>query len=55
LELTRSDIKKLNENTINTIKFYTLRKDYEFNPSEADNQNLKKYLNFLKVYKIKKK
>lgn len=55
VELTENDIKKLNENTINMIKFYTLKKDYEFSPSEADNQNLKKYLNCLKVYKIKKK
>lgn len=55
VELTRSDLKKLNGNTINTIKFFTLKKDYEFSPSETDNQNLKKYLNCLKVYKIKKK
>lgn len=55
VELTGSDIKKLNGNTINTIKFYTLKKDYEFSPSETDNQNLKTYLNCLKVYKIKKK
>lgn len=55
LELTSRDIKKLNANPINSIKFYTLKKDYEFSPSEADNQNLKKYLNCLKVYKIRKK
>jgi len=55
VELTGSDLKKINSNTINTIKFYTLKKDYEFSPSEADNQNLKTYLNCLKVYKIRKK
>jgi hypothetical protein len=55
LELTGSDIKKLNGNVINTIKFYTLKKDYEFSPSETDNQNIRKYLNCLKVYKIRKK
>jgi hypothetical protein len=55
LELTRKDIKKLMANNINTIKFYTLKKDYEFSPSDADNQNIKFYLNCLKSYKIKKK
>jgi hypothetical protein len=55
LELTRRDIKKLMTNTINTIKFYTLKKDYEFNPSEADNQNIRLYLHCLKLYKIKKR
>nr|WP_294926144.1 hypothetical protein [uncultured Flavobacterium sp.] len=55
VELTGSDLKKINSNTINTIKFYTLKKDYEFSPSEADNQNIKTYLNCLKVYKIRKK
>lgn len=55
VELTGTDLKKLNGNTINTIKFYTLKKDYEFSPSETDNQNLKKYLNCLKIYKIRKK
>lgn len=55
VELTGNDIKKLNGNTINTIKFFTLKKDYEFSPSDADNQNLKTYLNCLKVYKIRKK
>ena len=55
LELTQKDIKKLNSNSINTIKFYTLKKDYEFKPSEIDNQNFKQYLNCLKIYKIRKK
>lgn len=55
IELTGTDIKKLNANTINTIKFYTLKKDYEFSPSTADNENLKHYLYCLKSYKIKKK
>jgi hypothetical protein len=55
LELTRRDIKKLMTNNINTIKFYTLKKDYEFSPSDADNQNIKFYLRCLKSYKIKKK
>ncbi|WP_163400368.1 hypothetical protein [Flavobacterium fluviatile] len=55
MELSGADIKKLNANTINSIKFYTLKKDYEFSPSAVDNQNLKHYLNCLKVYKIRKK
>ncbi|PKB18722.1 hypothetical protein [Flavobacterium sp. 5] len=55
LELTRKDIKKLMTNSINTIKFYSLKKDYEFSPSEVDNQNIKFYLHCLKLYKIKKK
>ena len=55
LELTVMDIKKLMDNSINTIKFYTLKKDYEFSPSEVDNQNIKSYLNCLKLYKIKKR
>ncbi|MCD0469062.1 hypothetical protein [Flavobacterium sp. JAS] len=55
LELTRRDIKKLMGNTINTIKFYTLKRDYEFSPSEIDNQNIRLYLYCLKLYKIKKR
>ncbi|HSD07161.1 hypothetical protein [Flavobacterium sp.] len=55
LELTRKDIKKLKANSINTIKFFTLKKDYEFSPSEEDNQNIKFYLHCLKLYKVKKK
>jgi hypothetical protein len=55
LELSVKDVNKLMANSINTIKFYTLKKDYEFSPSEVDNQNIKFYLNCLKSYKIKKK
>jgi hypothetical protein len=55
LELSRRDIKKLMGNTINTIKFYTLKKDYEFSPSQVDNQNIRLYLHCLKLYKIKKR
>ena len=54
LELTRRDIKKLMGHTINTIKFYTLKKDYEFSPNESDNQNIRFYLHCLKLYKVKK-
>lgn len=54
LQLTRRDRKKLMENEINTIKFFTLKKDYEFSPSAADNQNIRLYLYCLKSYKIKK-
>ncbi|SNR31396.1 hypothetical protein [Flavobacterium sp. ov086] len=53
LQLTRKDRKKLMENEINTIKFFTLKKDYEFSPSTADNQNIRFYLYCLKLYKIK--
>ncbi|MBE0393791.1 hypothetical protein HNQ02_002849 [Flavobacterium sp. 7E] len=55
LQLRRRDIKKLMNNDINTIRFYTFNKDYEFNPNEIDNQNIKVYLQCLKLYKIKKK
>jgi len=55
LELTRKDIKKLKTNSINSIKFFTLKKDYEFSPSEEDNQNIKFYLHCLKLYKVRKK
>lgn len=54
LELTRRDIKKLMGHNINTIKFYTLKKDYEFSPSTEDNQNIKFYLHCLKLYKVRK-
>ncbi|MBS7231173.1 hypothetical protein KHA90_09055 [Flavobacterium psychroterrae] len=54
LELTRRDIKKLMGHNINTIKFYTLKKDYEFSPSEVDNQNIKFYLHCLKLYKVRR-
>ncbi|MBE8723889.1 hypothetical protein [Flavobacterium hungaricum] len=55
LELTRRDIKKLMSHNINTIKFFTLKKDYEFSPTEVDNQNIKFYLHCLKLYKVRKK
>ena len=55
LQLTRRDIKKLMGNNINTIKFYTLKKDYEFSPNANDNLNIKAYLYCLKLYKIKKR
>ncbi|MDN3672788.1 hypothetical protein QWY99_06960 [Flavobacterium branchiarum] len=55
LKLSRRDRKKLTSNSINTIKFYTLKKDYEFSPSEVDNQNIRIYLHCLKLYKIRKK
>ncbi|OXA85877.1 hypothetical protein [Flavobacterium hercynium] len=55
LELTVRDVKKLMTHSINTIKFYTLKKDYEFNPSASDNQNIKMYLHCLKSYKVRKK
>jgi hypothetical protein len=55
LELSSSDRKKLMSNSINTIKFHTLKRDYEFSPSAVDNQNIKLYLHCLKKYKIKKR
>jgi len=55
LQLRRKDIKKLMANNINSIKFFTLKRDYEFSPNGAENQNLKEYLNCLKLYKIKKR
>ncbi len=53
LQLSRRDIKKIMSNNINVIKFFTLKKDYEFNPNAVDNKNLKEYLNCLKLYRIK--
>ncbi|MNL76822.1 hypothetical protein D3C87_2028500 [compost metagenome] len=55
LQLKRKDRKKIMTNNINSIKFFTLKKDYEFNPNGVDNQNLKDYLTCLKLYKIKKR
>ncbi|MDX6184036.1 hypothetical protein SGQ44_17955 [Flavobacterium sp. Fl-77] len=55
LQLTRRDIKKLMGNSIKTIKFYTLKRDYEFSPSASDNQNIRLYLHCLKKYKIKRR
>lgn len=55
LELTRRDRKKLMANNINTIKFFTLKRDYEFSPSAVDNENIKEYLSCLKLYRVKKK
>lgn len=55
LELQRKDIKKIMSNTINSIKFFTLKKDYEFSPNGADNKNIKEYINCLKSYKIVKR
>lgn len=55
LQLTRRGRKKIMANNINAIKYFTLKKDYEFSPNSADNQNIKEYLNCLKLYKIKKR
>jgi hypothetical protein len=54
LQLRRKDIKKIMANNINSIKFFTLKKDYEFSPTGVDNQNIKNYLTCLKLYKVKK-
>ncbi len=55
LQLRRKDRKKILANNINTIKFFTLKKDYEFRPTGTDNQYLKEYLDCLKLYKVKKR
>ncbi|KAF2517743.1 hypothetical protein [Flavobacterium foetidum] len=55
LQLRRKDIKRIMANDINSIKFFTLKKDYEFSPNSKDNQNIKEYLSGLKLYKIKKR
>lgn len=55
LQLRRRDRKKIMANDINSIKYFTLRKDYEFNPNGTDNKNLKEYLTCLKLYKVKKR
>jgi len=53
LQLRRRDIKKIMANNINGIKFFTLKKNYEFSLTVADNQNIKNYLICLKLYKVK--
>lgn len=52
IQLRSRDVKKMMSNDINTIKFFTLKKDYEFNPNGDDNRNIKSYLNCLKLYKV---
>lgn len=55
MQLSRKDRKKIMVNNINAIKFFTLKKDYEFSPNSTDNQNVREYLNCLKIYKIRKR
>ncbi|HEX8575425.1 MAG TPA: hypothetical protein VF677_03945 [Flavobacterium sp.] len=55
VQLTNTDIKKIKKNNIAKIKLFTLKRDYEFSPTDVDNSNLKNYLDCLKSYKVRKK
>lgn len=50
VKLKRRDIKKIKKNNIAKIKLFTLKRDYEFSPTDVDNENLKNYLDCLKQY-----
>lgn len=54
LQLRNKDIEALKTHKIKAIKFFTLKKDYEFRPNDVDNRNIKEYLDCLKDYKIRK-
>lgn len=53
LELSRSEITKIRSHLINKIKLFTLNKDYEFSPTDADNKILSEFLICFKYYKVK--
>jgi hypothetical protein len=53
LELSVREITKIRSHMVNKIKLFTLNKDYEFSPTDADNKLLRDYLTCLKYYKVK--
>jgi hypothetical protein len=53
LELSVSEITRIRSHLINKIKLFTLNKDYEFSPTDADNKLIRDYLTCLKYYKVK--
>jgi hypothetical protein len=53
LELSVREITKIRSHMINKIKLFTLNKDYEFSPTDADNKLLRDYLTCFKYYKVK--
>ncbi len=53
LQLSASQITKIKSHMINKIKLFTLNKDYEFSPTDADNKILREYLTCFKYYKVK--
>jgi hypothetical protein len=54
VELRNKDFQALKTHNIKAIKFFTLKKDYEFSPNDTDNKNIKEYLDCLKDFEIKK-
>lgn len=52
VRLKNKDFEVFTEKTIASIKFFTLKKDYEFRPTIKENNNFKLNLNCLKAYKI---
>jgi hypothetical protein len=53
LELSVREISIIRNHMVNKIKLFTLNKDYEFSPTDADNKLLREYLTCLKYYKVK--
>jgi hypothetical protein len=53
LELSVREIKIIRSHMINKIRLFTLNKDYEFSPTDADNKLLREYLTCFKYYKVK--
>lgn len=53
LELSAKEIKSIKGHMINKIRLFTLNKDYEFSPTDADNKQLKAYLNCFKYFKVR--
>ena len=53
LELSVKEIKIIRSHMINKIRLFTLKKDYEFSPTDADNKLLRDYLTCFKYYKVK--
>jgi hypothetical protein len=53
LQLSKKEIKIIRSHMINKIRLFTLNKDYEFNPTDADNKLIRDYLICFKYYKVK--
>jgi hypothetical protein len=53
LELSAKEITMIRDHMINKIRLFTLNKDYEFNPTDADNKLIGDYLTCLKHYDVK--
>lgn len=53
LELSVNEIRTIRSHMINKIRLFTLTKDYEFSPTDADNKLIREYLTCFKYYKVK--